>query len=242
MSTSRWISEARDESTVASPDSAPSVKAPPRSGVRLVLPPPVVPDAYFDAFVTRKYKNSNPIQRALIRRFVQQLCYLFVAAGPAKSVLELGVGEGFISGYLAEQFPEKHFTGLDACPKQLDLLRARFPRVRAKHGDITDLSFLEDPYDVVMCIEVLEHIRDPERAVNEMADLGPRRALITVPHEPFFMLGNLMRGKNVRRLGNDIDHCNHFGPRSLRRLLEKRFEVLRLTQSFPWLLALCKPR
>ena len=56
------------------------------------------------------------------------------------------------------------------------------------------------------------------------------------------MLSNLLRGKNVTRFGNDIDHVNHFTVRSFRRLIEPYFRVLQLTTSYPWILSLNEPR
>jgi hypothetical protein len=75
-----------------------------------------------------------------------------------------------------------------------------------------------------------------------MARLRPRRLVLSVPHEPFFMLGNLARLKNVTRLGNDPEHVNHWSPRSFRRLIDGRLDLLRVTTSFPWILALAAPR
>jgi hypothetical protein len=63
-----------------------------------------------------------------------------------------------------------------------------------------------------------------------------------VPHEPFFRLSNLAAGRNVTRWGDDPDHVQHFGRRSLRDLLARRLEVVRLTTSYPWILALTAPR
>lgn len=199
----------------------------------------MIPNEYFDSFHTQKYRNPNPVQRALIRRFMEKLCLLFIEAQPVHSVLEIGVGEGFVSGFLSERFPDKQFTGVDLRADDLKLLRQRFPRIEAHVGDVYDLSFLPGPFDLVICAEVLEHLDEPERGLAQICALQPRRAIFTVPHEPWFMLSNLLRGKNVTRFGNDIEHVNHFGPESLRRLLQTRFAVLRQTRSYPWLLALC---
>lgn len=202
----------------------------------------MIPDAYFDRFTTPKYRAKNPLQRALIRRFATRLHALFLEANPAARILEIGAGEGFLSGYLSEKFPEKRFTAVELHTGDLALLREKFPRIEALEGSIYDLGFLGKRFDLVMCCEVLEHLHDPPRALAQIHALAPRHALFTVPHEPFFMLSNLLRGKNVRRLGNDLDHHQHFGKKSFSALLEPAFEVLQTTTSYPWLLALTRPR
>jgi len=202
----------------------------------------VIPDEYFARFDTKKYRNENPVQRALIRRFVRTLHELFIEAGPVASVLEVGMGEGFISGYLSEKFPAIRFTGVDLSADDVARAQQKFPRIEGHAGSAYELGALPGGYDLVICAEVMEHLDAPARALDEMLRHAPRRLLLSVPHEPFFMLSNLARGKNVARLGNDPEHVNHWGRASFRRLLETRLDVLRLTTSYPWILALCAPR
>ena len=202
----------------------------------------MIPDAYFDRFETQKYRSKNPVQRMLIRRFAATLHSMFLEALPARTVLEVGCGEGFLSGYLSEKLEDTSFVGVEYNPDDVARLRRHFPRIEAHEGSIYDLGFLKKKPDVVVCCEVLEHLDDPRKALAELRKVGARRALLSVPHEPFFMLSNLLRGKNVSRFGNDIDHKNHWGTGSFRALLEPDFEVLEVRTSYPWILALAEPR
>ena len=54
-------------------------------------------------------------------------------------------------------------------------------------------------------------------AVAELARVTADRCVVSVPWEPWFRLGNLGRGRNVARLGNDPEHVQWFTPRRLRR-------------------------
>jgi SAM-dependent methyltransferase len=202
----------------------------------------MLPDAYFDRFTTPKYKSDNPIQRHLIRRFVSALHSVFVGAGPVKRVVEIGVGEGFLSGYLSERFPDVSFTGVDISERDVGLLREKFPRIEAHVAPIEELGFLSPPYDLVICCEVLEHVADPAVALKSLLGLGGRRLILSVPHEPFFMLSNLLRLKNVRRLGNDPEHLHHFSAASFRAFLETELDVRHLELPYPWILTLSEPR
>jgi SAM-dependent methyltransferase len=202
----------------------------------------VIPDSYFDRFTTPKYRTRNPVQRLLIRRFVERFHALFVAANPVETVLEIGVGEGFLSGLLSERFPEKRFTGVDLDAEKLAALHQLFGRIETHQADICQLDGLPGRYDLVICAEILEHLAEPDRALAQIRRLGPRRVIVTVPHEPWFQLSNLLRGKNLDRLGNDPEHVQHWGRRGLRALLEPQFEILHAGSSYPWLLALLAPR
>lgn len=202
----------------------------------------MIPDDYFDRFSTPKYRARDPLKRWLIRRFMERLVGMFERAGPARSVLEVGIGEGFVSGYLSGIFPAARFAGVDTNREDLDRLRALFPRIEAREGSIHDLGFLGTSFDVVLCVQVLEHLDDPAGALDEIARLGPRRAIVTVPHEPFFRLSNLARGRNIGRLGDDPGHLHHWGAKAFRKLLARRFDVVELGTAFPFLLAAAAPR
>ena len=73
------------------------------------------------------------------------------------------------------------------------------------------------------CIEVLEHLSAATPAVAELARVTRGRCVVSVPWEPWFRLGNLGRGKNVGRLGNDPEHVQQFTPRRLHDLLAGQF-------------------
>ena len=201
-----------------------------------------ITDSYFDQFQTKKYRAKNPIKRALIKRFVTKLHELFESGSPPKSVLEIGVGEGFLSGFLAQRYPEVEFSGVDLNQQDLELLAKKFPRIKRYCANIYDLSALPGGYDLIICAEVLEHVDEPERALEQIVGLAPQRVILTVPHEPWFMLSNLAMGKNISRLGNDIEHVNHFTVGSFSKLLSRKFELSSVTTSYPWILAAGKPK
>lgn len=202
----------------------------------------MIPDEHFERFDTKKYRSKSRVKRWLIRRFARSLFDLVIEAGPLERVLEIGVGEGFLSGFLSERLPTVDFWGIDLSEADIGRLRQKFPRIHGQVGSIYDVASLGQRFDVVVCAEILEHLDDPGRALDAVHALAPRRAIFSVPHEPWFMLSNLAAGKNVTRLGNDPEHINHFGNKSFAKLLESRFRVDRQVTSYPWILALTTPR
>jgi hypothetical protein len=85
-------------------------------------------------------------------------------------------------------------------------------------------------------------VDDPDRALAALVSLSPKHLILTVPHEPWFLLSNLLRGKNLTRLGNDPEHVQLFTSKRFENLLARHVVIQRLTRSYPWLLALCSPR
>ncbi len=110
-------------------------------------------------------------------------------------------------------------------------------------GDAGVLPFPDRSADLVTSIEVLEHLPGYEQAVAEMARICGGRLVVSVPWEPWFRLGNLGRGKNVKRWGNDPEHVNFFNPRKLKAALRLHFDEVRVHKAFPWIIAeATKPR
>jgi 2-polyprenyl-3-methyl-5-hydroxy-6-metoxy-1,4-benzoquinol methylase len=202
----------------------------------------MIAHAYFNQFESPKYNCKNPLQRWLISCFVSRIQSLLHAASPIHDILEIGVGEGFLAGYLSAQFPNVRYSGVDISSDDLQRLRRLFPHVQVWLGTIYDLALQPGQHDTILCCEVLEHLGDPERAIQEIVRLQPQRVIISVPHEPWFMLSNLMRGKNLSRCGNDVEHIQHWNLRTFRKLLNRYFSIQRLTTSYPWMLTLLAPR
>jgi SAM-dependent methyltransferase len=202
----------------------------------------VIPDSYFDTFHTAKYKSQNPLQRLLIKRFMAKLSDVFDATQPSESVLEIGCGEGFVAGQLSARQAGGPYVGVDLNEEDLQNLRAKFPAVEAHQGSIYDLSFLGRDFDVVVCAEVMEHLDDPDAALEQIIARRPRWVILSVPHEPWFCLSNFARGKNITRFGNDPEHVNLWGRRGFRKVLDSYLVVERHETSYPWQLVLARPK
>ena len=114
---------------------------------------------------------------------------------------------------LAARLPGTRLDGLELDETALGMARVRCPGATLVRGDACALPFGDRSFDLVVCLEVLEHLPEPMRALRELRRVAGTGCLLSVPHEPFFRLGNLLRGKNVTRLGDPTDHVQHWGAR-----------------------------
>ena len=209
----------------------------------------------------QKHLNPNPVQRYLLGRFHRQIAFLLKATG-AERILDAGCGEGFVVSYLLRENDGLIITGVDCSLEAIEMARQMVPlvlpalsRVKGSKacpepsrrvegsvllnvGDLREMPYGDDSFDLVMCLEVLEHLPDPYRGLRELRRVTSAHCLVSVPHEPFFRATNFLRGRHVPAWGRDPEHLQHWTARQFRRLVERYFEVERFVYSFPWVIAL----
>ena len=81
-------------------------------------------------------------------------------------VLDVGCGDGFATSVAAATLPGHHFAGLDWSAPSLSLARDRGLAVLRASLD-TRLPIRSDSVDVVIMSAVIEHLVDPDSAVEE---------------------------------------------------------------------------
>lgn len=187
-----------------------------------------------------KFQTGNPVVRRMFDGFFARLREVVEPLG-AQSLLDAGCGEGETLARLDGSLPQR-IAAVDLDEEAVAFTAGRFPDLDVRRESVYELPFENGSFELVICLEVLEHLDDPGRALAELARVSCRDIVVSVPHEPWFRLGSLLRGKYVRTLGNHPEHINHWNHGSLRKLLEQHLEVVRLTGSVPWLLAHCRVR
>jgi len=180
-----------------------------------------------------KYGTSNPVVQKLLARWMDTMHA--VLGDTSGVVVDIGIGEGFA---LERMFPaDTPAIGLEYRHDKALVASQKLPEVAVVRGDAGVLPFPDRSADLVTSIEVLEHLPGYEQAVVEMARICRGRLVVSVPWEPWFRLGNLGRGKNVKRWGNDPEHVNFFSPRKLSAALGQHFHDVKVTKAFPWIIA-----
>ena len=190
----------------------------------------------------QKYLNPNPIQRWLLRRFYRHIAASVRTTG-ARRILDVGCGEGFTVRHLYEQGISAAMVGVDYSPAALAWSRANHDAMSPLSlADAHHLPFPDSSYDLVLCLEVLEHLPDSSLGLRELLRVSRDYGLVSVPHEPFFRGANFIRGKHLRALGNDPEHLHTYGGRAFQRLVAVQAEVVWSGYSFPWQIALLRKR
>lgn len=179
-----------------------------------------------------KYASKNPIEQKLMDGFFAALDASLPATSPSR-ILEVGVGEGEVTARLAERWPDATFCGVDLPDPEL-AGHWEGKGFSPLFGDIGKLPFEDDTFDLVLCIEVLEHVPFPELALAELSRVARRDLVCSVPREPIWCGLNLARGKYIKDKGNTPGHINHWTKNGFAELVGRRFDVRAVRSPLPW--------
>jgi ubiquinone/menaquinone biosynthesis C-methylase UbiE len=157
------------------------------------------------------------------------------------TVLDAGCGEGETLERLAGILPA-YPVGVDLNPESVEFAKKRLPGAEISVGNLLELPFADSDFDLVLCLEVLEHLPDPGAGLSELLRVAGSDVVISVPHEPWFRLGSFARGKYLKSWGNHPEHVNHWNPKSFQRFLSAQAELIEIRTSMPWIIARCRPR
>jgi SAM-dependent methyltransferase len=143
------------------------------------------------------------------------------------SVLDVGCGTGaygpglIVAGY--------RWLGLEANAHCCDILLRQELPFRRVELESRNLPCADREWDCAICLEVLEHVKEPEIFVHEIARAIRRRALFSVPNME--VLPYLHGWGVVPWHLLEADHKNFFTRASLRTLLQSCF---RHVEVFPY--------
>lgn len=146
-------------------------------------------------------------------------CWMYKTVSPFLhgKILEIGSGIGNLSSYFIQE--HKDITLSDYDERYIQLLKKKFPNQNSIHLDLSDHLFkekhhqLENSYDAVFLLNVLEHIQDDLRAINYCRYLlkPGGSLLVLVPSYSF------LYSKMDKMLG----HYRRYLPASLNEVITK---------------------
>jgi 2-polyprenyl-3-methyl-5-hydroxy-6-metoxy-1,4-benzoquinol methylase len=190
-----------------------------------------------------KYGSKNFIVKWLMSNFEKKLSSLVVQVSPS-SINEIGCGEGYWVIKWNKQGISARGTDFSHQAIELAKKNAEFCNMSAsifRQKNIYDVEHNEDEADLIVCCEVLEHLENPDKALESLQKISSNFLIISVPREPIWCILNLLRGKYVLSLGNTPGHIQHWSKAGIVSLVSNYFEVIKVESPFPWTMLLCKP-
>ncbi|OKL62694.1 hypothetical protein UA08_01154 [Talaromyces atroroseus] len=136
--------------------------------------------------------------------------YLLPYLKPDMKLLDIGCGPGTITVDLASYIPQGHITGLENGEGVLTQARALAEEKGVANidfvlGDANELAYDDEAFDVVLCHQVLQHVRDPVRILQEMKRVAKVGGIVAVRESDY---GAFVWYPNSEGMGNwrDLYH------------------------------------
>ena len=131
--------------------------------------------------IVPEYDSCNPFVRRL---FMDRLKYAekFSRITSNQKVLDIGTGNGILLKRLSLRHKDTKFVGLDTNPqiKELSIFNTEFVL-----GDVRRQTFISSIFDIIYCLDVLEHVKELNQAISEIKRVlkNGGQLIVSVPQE-----------------------------------------------------------
>lgn len=197
-----------------------------------------------DKTVAQKIKDNNPwytkpqLKNSLYRRVIEQRWKFFSdfymlwlqdnTSGNA-DILDAGCGDGINLEFLST-IKGASVEAYEYNPVRVDRAREKYPEIKVSLTDLTAIKDKTKKFDIILCSQVLEHIKDDQLALTELKSiLKPKGILILgVPNEGCFF-AQLRNNKLEPKIGKTTDHVQFYTKSILIKLFnDAGLKVLKL--------------
>lgn len=153
---------------------------------------------------------------------------LSISQNKYKKILDIGCGTGTVCFYLASK--GSFVTGVDISRKAIELAKLNSRNLNlSKKTRFYISDFPNDKiigkFDLIVCSEVLEHIKDHTKAISKVYSLLEKNghAFLSVPLKTSF----LYRFNFLHKFDNEVGHLRRYSEKEFMDLIENsKFKIL----------------
>ena len=139
-------------------------------------------------------------------------------------LLDVGCGEGHLLRRLARDFDA---SGIDVSEEGIRLARRNAPLSDLRVASATSIPFPEDHFDVLVCIDVVEHLTSPEDFLREAHRVLREHGLLLISTPNPCSFGARRKGSRSF-IHRDATHISVHPPEMWRGLIQKTcFQLIR---------------
>lgn len=144
------------------------------------------------------------------------------------SILDVGCASGWFLSRIKKKFPKAKCVGIDLYRDAIQFGKKKYPKITFKVADAHKIPYKSKTFDLVICTEVLEHIKDPEAALKEIKRILKKNGSAIIELDSGSVLFSIVWYLWRMSRGNVWSHAHlhSFTVKKLERMLTKTgFEI-----------------
>jgi trans-aconitate methyltransferase len=118
-------------------------------------------------------------------RHIRRLIFQLLSKAAFSSILDVGCGVGNLLNEIHKKYPGIILNGTEYAQSGLEVAKKRIPDGKFQLLDLSK-ECLPNLYDLVTCIDVLEHIPEDTTALQNLRSMTHKYMLVVVPLGPLF--------------------------------------------------------
>lgn len=132
-------------------------------------------------------------------------------------ILDIGCASGFLTSQIANFFVPSDTFGVDSYKQAVEFGKKTYPDIKFKYADAHKLPFKNESFDLITCIETLEHLENPKGAISEMHRCLKNKGRVLIGQDTDNLLFKIIWMIWTKRRGK-VWHNSHLHPYSPKRL------------------------
>lgn len=114
------------------------------------------------------YDHINDIMSFGTQKSVKEKAIFNLDIKPHDNVIDLCCGTGDLAGLIKKHHPASCVTGIDFSERMLEIAKDKHPNIKFFQGDVTQLPYEDNSFDIAVMGFGLRNIQNAEKAVEEV--------------------------------------------------------------------------
>jgi len=166
---------------------------------------------YADPVIAGRQRQT--VERELADMYRGKVCGYYALAGrvinqikiegkqpkwASATLLDIACGSAYYSEVIEFLCPEWiDYVGMDYNPGMVELAHKCYPGIRVEQGNILDIPFEQNSFDIVLSSATIGHVKDWPGAVRELVRVA--RTWLILHRNPIWLDGDSLTEQTVRR-------------------------------------------
>lgn len=107
--------------------------------------------------------------REILRLHLERYQFAASHLRAPKRILDLACGVGYSARLLSDRYPDAAVIGVDLSDEAIQYALSHYASANVTFIKADAMTFSDDPFDVVVSLETIEHLPDPNRSIAPMS-------------------------------------------------------------------------